>query len=98
MKSLAVSIVLALGVSAPALAQQAVNPPADSTATQPAAGEPNLDEILIDDATTPEGRMAMLLRCSGPPPKPIASTAPAKEAPASEPATVAERAAAPTGG
>ncbi len=88
MKPLAIAIVLALGVSAPAMAQQAANPPAN-------AADPGLiDEDLILEATTQEDRAMMLRRCAGPPPRPIASTATPKETPLSEPAVVVERAAA----
>jgi hypothetical protein len=88
MKSLAIAIVLALGVSAPALAQQAASPPANATD----AGL--IDEDLILEATTQEDRAMLLRRCAGPPPRPIASAATPKETPMSEPAVVVERAAA----
>lgn len=86
MKSLAVSIVLALGFSAPALAQQAASPPADRSAAHEAAAI--LDETLIGEVTTMEERAMMLRRCAGPPPRPIASTPAPKETPMSEPAAV----------
>lgn len=88
-------LVLAVLLSSPTFAQTApadANPtpaPAPIVAAEPSADTP-LDE-LIATASTPEDRMRLLMRCVGPPPRPIASTDPAKEAPASQPATVAER-------
>ena len=86
MKALAVSIVLILGVSAPALAQQTANPPADKSAALDTA--PILDETLIGEVTTIEERAMLLRRCAGPPPRPIASKPAPKETPMSEPAAV----------
>jgi hypothetical protein len=94
-------LVLAVLLSSPSFAQTtpaaaAPTPTPVVADAEPAADVP-LDE-LIEAAVTPEDRMRLLLRCSGPPPRPIASMPPAKEMPALEPATVAERATAPTGG
>lgn len=85
MKSLAVSIVLALGLSAPALAQTGPNPPADATAADV------IDENLIFEATTPEDRAAMLRRCAGPPPRPMAATDRPMQTLVPAPVSVAER-------
>jgi hypothetical protein len=87
MKLITISILLAFGVSAPALAQQTANPPAKTVATQEAA--PSVDDTLIGEITSTEEQIAMLRRCAGPPPRPIASAAP-KETPASEPAVLAD--------
>ncbi len=86
MKALAVSMVLALGIPAPAFAQQAASPLADKSAAHDAA--PILDETLIGEVTTMEERAMMLRRCAGPPPRTIASTPAPKEAPVSKPAAV----------
>ncbi len=97
MKTLAISIVLALGVSAPAFAQTAAKPPAPEIASDTASP----DEAAIADATTPEDRARLLLRCAGPPPRPIASPIASKEAakePVSEPAVVEHASAGANGG
>lgn len=93
MKTLAISIVLALGVSAPAFAQTAAKPPAPEIASDTASP----DEAAIADATTPEDRARLLLRCAGPPPRPIASKETVKE-PMSEPAVVVEHTSAASNG
>jgi hypothetical protein len=85
MKSLAVSIVLALSLSAPALAMTGPSPPAPADAGL-------IDESLILDATTPEERAALLRRCAGPPPKPMASADKPKQTPVPEPVATAEKA------
>jgi hypothetical protein len=75
MKTLAVSLVLALGLAGPALADPAK--PTPPVAAQPSdiAAAPDsanvIDEAAIADATTPEARRALLIRCSGPPPRPV---------------------------
>ena len=85
MKSLAISIVVALTLSAPALAMTGPNPPAPADAGL-------IDESLILDATTPEDRAALLRRCAGPPPRPMASADKPKQTPVPEPAVTAEKA------
>jgi hypothetical protein len=85
MKSLAVSIALALTLSAPALAMTGPNPPAPADAGL-------IDESLILDAATPEDRAALLRRCAGPPPRPMASTDKPKLTPVPEPAATAQKA------
>jgi hypothetical protein len=97
MKTLAVSFVLALGLTAPAFAE----PPAPAT-TQTAADTASADlssplDALIEEASTPEARIALLRRCAGPPPKMIAKTQPAKEQ-AVEPAVVAQAGTGDSGG
>jgi hypothetical protein len=89
MKTLAISIVLALGLSAPALAQTA-NPPADSPPANLVQSAPDTTpiDVLIDEATTQEDRAMLLRRCAGPPPRPIAQDA-TKQPPASAPVVVA---------
>ena len=90
MKALAVSLLLALGLAAPALADPAR--PAAPPVAQPAADKQSddaaavIDETAINDATTPEARRALLIRCSGPPPR-RAHIAKA-EKPAAEPADI----------
>jgi hypothetical protein len=99
MKTLAVSFVLALGLTAPALAE----PPAPAPATtETAADTASADlsapiDALVELATTPEERAALLRRCAGPPPKMIAQTQPAKEQ-AVEPAVVAQAGTGDSGG
>jgi hypothetical protein len=99
MKSLAISMLLAAGLAAPAFAQE---PPAPAAKPAPADSAFNplheLDSlsVLTDEAIAPLDRIKMLARCGGPPPKPV----PVASAPRSEPAAVAEAAAAtpsPTG-
>lgn len=70
MKALALSLLLSLGVAAPALADPAkpavpAAHPADAEpAAEPALADP---DALIDDATTPEARRRLMMRCAGPP-------------------------------
>ena len=71
MRLLAVTFIMALGVSTPALA----GPPAPAAPLEalPAPGAQSdaaPTEALIDEALTPQERRALLLRCSGPPPRP----------------------------
>jgi hypothetical protein len=91
MKTLALSIVFAVGLSAPTFAQTghslaSPNPPADASADV-------IDESLILEATTLEDRAAMLRRCAGPPPKAMIASDKPKQTPVSEPVVVAEKAA-----
>jgi hypothetical protein len=97
MKTLAVSMLLAFGLAAPAFAME---PPA-APAPAPVAADPSADalpddphslDILTYGAIAPEDRIKMLARCAGPPPRLVAS------APKSEPAVVAEAPAAPSTG
>lgn len=82
MKTLALSIVFAVGLSNPALAQ--TNPPADTSADV-------IDESLILEATTLEDRAAMLRRCAGPPPKAMIAADKPKQTPVPAPVSVADR-------
>ena len=93
MKTLAVWIVFAVGLSNPALAQGSPNPPADTSADV-------IDESMILEASTPEERAALLRRCAGPPPKAMIAADKPKQTPVSEPVSIAERVepAANTGG
>jgi hypothetical protein len=84
MKILALSIVLAVGLSNPALAQGSPNPPADTSADV-------IDETLILEATTLEDRAAMLRRCAGPPPKAMIAADKPKQTPVPAPVSVADR-------
>jgi hypothetical protein len=84
MKSIAVSLVLALGLAAPAFAQTSPNPPADTSADI-------IDESLILEATTLEDRAAMLRRCAGPPPKAVIAADKPKQTPVPAPVSVADR-------
>ena len=75
MKTLAVALVLALGLSGPALADPAK--PTPPVVAQPVEAPPGpdvanvIDEAALADATTPEARRALMIRCSGPPPRPV---------------------------
>jgi hypothetical protein len=88
MKTIALSLLLSLTVAAPAFAEPARPAPAPVVA-EPAAGQPTdnaaalIDETAIADATTPEARRALLIRCSGPPPRPthVAKAEPPKAEP-----------------
>jgi hypothetical protein len=84
MKILALSIVFAVGLSNPALAQGSPNPPADTSADV-------IDETLILEATTLEDRAAMLRRCAGPPPKAMIAADKPKQTPVPAPVSVADR-------
>ncbi|HEY7799462.1 MAG TPA: hypothetical protein VIA80_11900 [Hyphomonadaceae bacterium] len=84
MKTLALSIVFAVGLSNPALAQSSPNPPADVSAEV-------IDESLILEATTLEDRAAMLRRCAGPPPKAMIAADKPKQTPVPAPVSVADR-------
>ena len=83
MKILALSIVFAVGLSNPALAQTGPNPPADSADV--------IDESLILEATTLEDRAALLRRCAGPPPKAMIAADKPKQTPVQAPVSVAGR-------
>lgn len=76
MKAFGVLLALAVGLAAPALADPGKPISARATGpTPPAADKPSddaaavIDEAAINDATTPEARRALLVRCSGPPPR-----------------------------
>ena len=80
MKTLAVSMILALGLAAPAFAE----PPAPAPATTETASDAApADALVIDEAAileaTPESHAKLLLKCAGPPPRPpkVAETKPA---------------------
>ena len=84
MKTLAVSMILALGLAAPALAQQTQNtPPAKEVAVDDSTP---MDELIAEASS--EDRMKLLMRCAGPPPKALSKAVAATE-PKSEPAVVA---------
>ena len=74
MKTLALSLVVALGLASPALADPAKpTPPVVAQPVDVAPGPDSanvIDEAAIADATTPEARRALMIRCSGPPPRP----------------------------
>ena len=84
-------LVLAILLSSPSFAQTA---PTDAKPTpapvvltaEPAADTP-LDD-LIGMASTPEDRISLLMRCVGPPPRPMPAAEIAKAEPASEPAVI----------
>lgn len=100
LKTLLFSAMLAVGLSSPSLAQTPAKPanatPAPASKTV-AADTASPDEALIAEATTPEDRARLMLRCAGPPPRPVASAAPSKE-PTAEPAVAVERASGSHGG
>ena len=83
LKTLALSIVFSVGLSAPTFAQTSPNPPADTSADV-------IDESLILEATTLEDRAAMLRRCAGPPPKAMIAADKPKQTPV-PPVAVADR-------
>jgi hypothetical protein len=97
MKTLAISMILAVGLAAPAFAQE---PPAPTPAATPAPADSTFEalheldslSVLTDEALAPLDRIKMLAKCGGPPPKPF----PVASAPKSEPAVVAESAPAAT--
>jgi hypothetical protein len=76
MKVLVLAGILALGCAAPAFAQTPAEPPAAhpaAPATPPvaslAASEATPLDTLVEEATAPEDRARLLLRCAGPPPR-----------------------------
>lgn len=86
------ALLLAVLLSSPTFAQTAKPPvnaapaPAPVAVEQPAADVPI--DALIETASTPEDRIALLRRCAGPPPRPMPAQV-AKAEPASEPAVIA---------
>jgi len=100
MKAFAVSVFLAsgclLGLSAPALAQAPNPPPRDAAADTSQAPDAAADnpDALVDDALTPEARIKLLVKCSGPPPRPVEAKATPKPTPATPIPAKAEK---PTG-
>jgi hypothetical protein len=82
MKTLAVSMILALGFAAPAFAEPPAPAPATTETTADAAPA---DALVIDEAAileaSPADHVKLLLKCSGPPPRlpKIAETKPASE-------------------
>ena len=84
MKTLGLTILFAVGLSNPALAQTSLNPPANASADV-------IDESLILEASSLEDRAALLRRCAGPPPKAMIAADKPKQTPVSEPVAIAER-------
>jgi len=86
------ALIFAVLLSSPTFAQttrhatNAAPAPAPVAEEAPAA-EASIDE-LIELASTPEDRARLMLRCAGPPPRPLHSTQ-ADSPPASEPAIIA---------
>ncbi len=89
MKALTVSLLMALSCAGPALAQAPPAPAAPAAQPAPPDEATPLD-ALIEQATTLDERVALLRRCAGPPPRPVALT----ERPVSMPAVAIEQAAA----
>lgn len=90
--AIGLATVLAVLLSSPTFAQTA--PPKTEPAPAPVAPlevtEPSADipiDALIEMASTPEERMALLRRCAGPPPRPIPPDI-ARVEPASEPVSL----------
>lgn len=93
-----IALVVSILLSSPTFAQtknpapNAAPAPAPIETTAPAHAPMLAEELSIDDAimmaSTPEERAAVLRRCSGPPPRFM--TPVVAEAPASEPAVLAE--------
>ena len=87
------ALLLAVLLSSPTFAQTAPPPvnaapaPAPVATSEPAADAPI--DALIETASTPEDRTALLRRCAGPPPRPMPAKDVAKTEPASEPAIIA---------
>lgn len=83
---------IAMLLSSPTFAQ--TSPPSPNAKPAPApVAEPAADtplDGLIEEAMTAEDRVRMLLRCAGPPPRPFLTTRAESEAPASEPAVLAD--------
>ncbi len=86
------AIVLAVLLSSPTFAQTSNQPPVNATpAPAPAVASETLAadvplDVVIEEAT--EDRAKMLMRCLGPPPRPLHTTRAEKELPASEPAVI----------
>lgn len=87
------AILIAVLLSSPTFAQTAKPPVNAAPASAPVAvDEPAADvpiDALIETASTPEDRIALLRRCAGPPPRPMPAQV-AKVEPASEPAVIAQ--------
>lgn len=84
------AIVIAVLLSSPTFAQ--TGQPSPNAKPAPAAAEPAADvplDGLIDEAMTQDDRARLLLRCIGPPPRPLPTTR-AESEPASEPAVLAD--------
>jgi hypothetical protein len=87
------ALLLAVLLSSPTFAQtakpstNAAPAPAPVAVVEPAADVPI--DALIETASTPEDRAALLRRCAGPPPRPTPAEI-AKAEPVSEPAVVVE--------
>jgi hypothetical protein len=87
------AILIAVLLSSPTFAQTAKPPvnaapaPAPVAVEEPAADVPI--DALIETASTPEDRIALLRRCAGPPPRPMPAQV-ARFEPASEPAVIAQ--------
>jgi hypothetical protein len=84
-KTIALSVVFAVGLSNPVFAQTGPNPPDDVSAEV-------IDESLILEASSLEDRAALLRRCAGPPPKAMIASDKPKQTPVSEPVAIADRA------
>lgn len=87
------SLVLAVLLASPTFAQTSSNQPPAATPAPPAAeqAEPAADtpiDVLIEEAMTPEDRRRLMLRCAGPPPRPMSVAEAPKTEPASEPAVI----------
>lgn len=86
------AFLLAVLLSSPTFAQTAQPPvnaapaPAPVAAEAPAADVPI--DALIEIASTPEDRAALLRRCAGPPPRPMPAKQVAKTGPAAQPAII----------
>lgn len=84
------AIVIAVLLSSPTFAQTRQTPV--NAAPAPAAAEPSPDtplDALVDEAVSQEDRARLLLRCIGPPARPLPTTR-AESQPASEPAVTAD--------
>lgn len=80
------AFLLAVLLSSPTFAQTPAKPAAPEVVSETTSP----DEAAIADATTPEDRARLLLRCAGPPPRAaLTASAPPKQ-PASEPAVLSD--------
>lgn len=81
------ALVIAVLLSSPTFAQTARAPVGAAPAPAPLAAEEHAADApidaLIETASTPEDRIALLRRCAGPPPRPPSETKAPAPAPAS---------------
>lgn len=87
------AVVIAMLLSSPTFAQTNQPSPNAKRAPAPIVVEPAADvplDSLIEDAMTAEDRARLMLRCAGPPVRLLPTIRAESEAPASEPAILAD--------